>query len=288
MDTDTPVVYDDLRDEDGALNIRSITGNYIISLDGGNQCNLNQNTTLRFCTESGRSYILNVNYDGQDKKYQVTSGNSYAIHCGTLVCFRTSLIVEFYTETTTTVTTISQQGKVVIKNGTDEDIQVAFSIDSGSNQSNSYFKLTSNAHEAWGRTHGNFYQCCVFYRNITYNYIVQAGRSYIFYSTTKLFDLDNNTPVTYDDISDEDGNITLRSVNGNYTVSLNNGYEGQVGLNRNTTYRFSRSSGNYILTVAFNGQEKKYEVTSGYAYILWSGTLICYRTGILVQVHTQT
>jgi len=110
----------------------------------------------------------------------------------------------------------------------------------------------------------------------------------MFYETTKLVDIDTNTIVTINDLSDEDGLISVRSMSGNYNISVTGGYEGEKTLNNSNTVRFSRSSGNYILTVNYNGQQKNYQVTSGNAYWIYFGTLICYRTNILVKVYTET
>jgi hypothetical protein len=118
--------------------------------------------------------------------------------------------------------------------------------------------------------------------------MVLGGRSYMFYETTKLVDIDINTIVSIDGLSDVDGIISLRSIYGDYNISVTGGYEGEKTLNINNTVRLSRSSGNYILTVNYNGQLKKYQVTSGNAYWLRVGSLICYRTSIEVQVYTET
>lgn len=187
----------------------------------------------------------------------------------------------------TTVTT--NDGGITFKNGTGEEIQVAFSIDCGSNQSNKYYKLSSNQQDTWGRTKNRLYQCCVFYRNIIYNYIVEAGKSYVFLSSLKLIDLETNSQVSYGDLKDTYGYVAVRAINGNYSVSVSDGSEGAMDIKSHSTVWYNRPSGSYILTIHMDdGQDKKFKVSSGSSYIIWSSKLICYTTSIYVEIYTET
>ena len=103
-----------------------------------------------------------------------------------------------------------------------------------------------------------------------------------------MIDSDNNTLLIYGDLQDQEETISVRAMDQDYTVSVNGGNEESYDIRNNTTAQFYRNNGDYIMSVTFQGQQKNYQVTTGYAYIIWAGFLICYRTSIYVELYNET
>jgi len=165
---------------------------------------------------------------------------------------------------------LAQPLKVVVHNGTTEQIQVSIGVDEGSTtQSNSWFKLESKCSDGWGRSANVEYMCFVFYQSICYGFVVVSGKSYSFIDG-KLFDLEKEEYVIVKDLDEFNGYVSIRSLTDKIQVSLSGGNEGKIDVAKYETKEFQRNSGEYLILITSKGQEFKYLVSSGYSYYVYA------------------
>lgn len=110
--------------------------------------------------------------------------------------------------------------------------------------------------------------CLVFYRSVSYGFIVTAGKSYSFIDG-KLLDLEQETYVTVSNLNEYNGYVSIRCLTDKIQFSLSGGNEGKIDIAKYETKDIQRSAGDYVLTISYMSQDYRYLVSSGYSYFVY-------------------